>query len=85
MAGRAGGIPMQFPNGYESYLVSTANGLATRVVELFADPSRRRAFGEAGREHVRRGYLLPRLLRDELRLIKGVLDGSATSPPERLR
>lgn len=75
VAGRAGGIPMQFPAGYERYLVTTAEECAERIVELVAEPQRREAFGRAAREHVRRGYLLPRLLRDELRLVKDVLEG----------
>ncbi len=76
VAGRAGGIPMQFPAGYEKYLVATIEECAARVVELVGDAPRRKAFGQAAREHVRRGYLLPRLLRDELRLVKSVLDGA---------
>jgi hypothetical protein len=33
---------------------------------------KRAAFGRAGREHVRQKFLAPRLLRDELQLIKAV-------------
>jgi trehalose synthase len=66
---------MQFPAGYESCLVDSGEELAARVVELLRDAPRRRRFGAAAREHVRRGYLLPRLLRDELRLIRSVLGG----------
>lgn len=73
VAGRAGGIPMQFPSGYERFLVSSAEELAGRIVELLGDAGLRRTFGAAAREHVRRDYLLPRLLRDELKLIKQVL------------
>jgi trehalose synthase len=73
VAGRAGGIAMQFPSGYERYLVDGPEELAARVVELVGDSGLRRAFGAAAREHVRRHFLLPRLLRDELRLIKRVL------------
>ncbi len=76
VAGRAGGIPMQFPPGYEQYLVTTVEDCAARMVELLGDERRREEFGQAAREHVRRGYLLPRLLRDELSLIKSVLSGS---------
>jgi hypothetical protein len=43
------------------------------MVELLLDPERRRAFGSAARDHVRRSFLLPRLVRDELRLFKDVL------------
>ena len=77
IAGRAGGIPMQFPPGYERYLVATVEESAARMVELIGDPTRRQAFGQAAREHVRSRFLLPRLLRDELRLMKTVLGGSA--------
>jgi len=76
IAGRAGGIPMQFPAGYERYLVGTVEESAARIVELIGDPSRRQAFGQAAREHVRRRFLLPRLLRDELKLMKTVLGRS---------
>ncbi len=79
VAGRAGGIPMQYPAGYERYLVQTVEECAARMVELLADAQRREAFGRAAREHVRRGYLLPRLLRDELRLVKSVLEGPRSS------
>ena len=77
VAGRAGGIPMQFPPGYEKYLVTTTEECAARIRTLLNDSAERRAFGEAAREHVRNQYLLPRLLRDELRLIKSVLTGTS--------
>ena len=74
VAGRAGGIPMQFPAGYEDYLIDSTEELAAHLVELLADAPRRAAFGAAAHEHIRKNFLLPRLLRDELRLIKDVLD-----------
>jgi trehalose synthase len=73
IAGRAGGIPMQFPPGYEHYLIDSVEECASRMVELMGDAEQRRAFGRAAHEHVRAGFLLPRLLRDELRLIKSLL------------
>lgn len=75
VAGRAGGIPMQFPAGYDRYLVEGVEACAERMVELLGDPEERRRFGEAAREHVRQGYLLPRLLRDDLALIKSLIGG----------
>jgi trehalose synthase len=78
IAGRAGGIPMQFPPGYDRYLVSSGEEVASRIVELLEDGPRRRAFGQAAREHIRRGYLIPRLLRDELKLIETVLAGATS-------
>ena len=73
IAGRAGGIPMQFPADYERYLVTSAEELASRMVELLQYPAKGAEFGQAAHEHIRRGFLLPRLLRDDLRLIKSVL------------
>lgn len=73
IAGRAGGIPMQFPEEYHRYLIDTVEECADRVLDLLNRPGERGNFGRAGREHVRRHFLLPRLLRDDLRLIKELL------------
>ena len=70
VAGYAGGIPMQYPEGFETNLVESVEACAERVIELLRQPGYRGAFGRAGREHVRKNFLLPRLVRDELRLIK---------------
>jgi trehalose synthase len=73
VAGRAGGIPMQFPQGFERYLVDSVESCAEQVLHLLQHPGERGAFGRAGREHVRQHFMLPRLVRDELRLIKELL------------
>jgi len=70
VAGRAGGIPMQFPTGFERYLVDSVETCAREVVHLLRHAGARGEFGRAGREHVRRRFLLPRLVRDELALVK---------------
>jgi trehalose synthase len=73
VAGHAGGIPMQFPAGFERYLVDSVDECAKRVLDLLHHLGQRGEFGRFGREHVRREFLLPRLARDELRLISEVL------------
>jgi trehalose synthase len=73
VAGRARGIPMQCPPGFERYLVESVGSCAEQVLHLLRHPGERGAFGRAGWEHVRQHFLLPRLLRDELRLIKELL------------
>ncbi len=73
VAGRAGGIPMQFPEGYEDYLVESAQECGERLLYLLDHPDDGADFGKAGKEKVRGEFLLPRLLRDELRLIHDVL------------
>jgi trehalose synthase len=72
VAGRAGGIPLQFPSGYEEYLIGSVEECAEKIVQLIRDPSRCREFGRAAREHVRQHFLLPRLMRDDLRVIKSL-------------
>lgn len=69
VAGRAGGIPLQFPLGYDRCLVSSVDECARQLVHLLDNPSEAAELGRAGRERVRREFLLPRLVRDELRLL----------------
>ena len=74
VAGAAGGIPMQFPAGYEDYLVESVEECAAKLLFLLDHPEVAAEFGRAGREKVCREFLLPRLIRDELRLIRDVLE-----------
>ena len=76
VAGNAGGIPMQFPEEYRKNLIGSVEACAERVIHLLGRPGERGAFGRAGREHVRQHYLLPRLVRDELTLIKQVVQNT---------
>jgi len=76
VAGKAGGIPMQFPESFTQYLINSVEQCAERIVHLLEHVGERGEFGRSGREHVRRHFLIPRLLRDELRLI-GEIVGSA--------
>ncbi len=73
VAGRAGGIPMQFPKGFGHFLVQTTVECSDRILEILDDPAAAKQFGDAAREHVRSHFLLPRLLRDELKLVKDAL------------
>jgi trehalose synthase len=73
VAGRAGGIPMQFPAGYEHYLVESVEDCAAKALYLLEHRDIAESFGRAGKEKIRAEFLLPRLIRDELRLIKDVV------------
>jgi trehalose synthase len=73
VAGRAGGIPLQFPDGFDRYLINNLEDCAAQIVHLLQHLGERGEFGRAGRERVRREFLLPRLARDELRLIRDIL------------
>lgn len=73
VAGKTGGIPIQIPSGYERFLVSDVDQCADQISYLLDNPHAAARFGRAGREHVRRQFLLPRMVRDELRLMKALV------------
>ena len=68
VAGAVGGIPLQIEDGVTGYLVSSSAECAQRCLEILEDPAEGRRLALAGKEHVRREFLTPRLLRDYLRL-----------------
>ncbi len=69
VAGRAGGIPLQMPEGVGGILVDSVEECAKGMLELLRDRELAAQLGEAGRAHVREHFLLPRLLLEELRLL----------------
>lgn len=69
VAGKAGGIPLQLKDGESGFLIETVEECAARTVYLLRNPEQARAMGQRGHEWVRRNYLIPRLIRDELRLL----------------
>jgi trehalose synthase len=73
VAGHAGGIPLQFPAGYEDYLVESVEDCAAKLLFLLDHPDFAQSFGRAGQAKIRTEFLLPRLIRDEIRLIKDVV------------
>jgi trehalose synthase len=73
VAGHAGGIPMQFPVGYEDYLVESVEDCAAKILHLLDHAEIAENFGRAGKSKIRAEFLLPRLIRDELTLIKQVV------------
>lgn len=83
VAGRAGGIPLQLADGVGGYLVDSVEECAERVLELLSDPAAGRRLAFAGRELVRRRFLLPRLIGDELRLYADLLE-QHPAPPRTL-
>jgi trehalose synthase len=74
-----GGIPLQIEDGENGYLVEPTDIAATaeRITRLLTDGTRKRRFGERGRETVRERFLLPRLLVDYLGLLSDVSRSSA--------
>ena len=77
VAGRAGGIPMQMPEGVGGLLVDSVEDCAAAMLELLNDRELRDQLGQSGRERVREHFLLPRLLMEELRLLATLDTGGA--------
>jgi trehalose synthase len=69
VAGRAGGIPMQMPEGIGGLLVDSVEQCASAMLKLLNDRELTEQLGHSGRAHVRERFLLPRLLMDELALL----------------
>lgn len=74
IGGNVGGIRVQIINGKCGYLVNSVEECADRIVELIQDPQKAEEMGRFGHDHIRKHFLLPRLIRDELRLMVDILE-----------
>ncbi|HEX8648879.1 MAG TPA: glycosyltransferase [Thermoleophilaceae bacterium] len=68
IGGDVGGIPLQVQDGETGFLVSSPEECADRSLRILQEPELGKQLGRAGKEHVRRHFLTPRLLRDWLRI-----------------
>jgi trehalose synthase len=69
IGGRVGGIPIQVRDGETGYLVNNVEECARRVGDVLRDPTLGKELGRRGKEYVRAHFLMPRLLRDYLRVM----------------
>ncbi len=69
VGGAAGGITIQVIYDVTGYTVNSVEGAAFRIRYLLANPEVIAKMGEAGREHVRREFLITRNLADYLTLL----------------
>ncbi|HEY3247754.1 MAG TPA: glycosyltransferase [bacterium] len=83
VAGATGGIPLQMHDRVGGFLVTTTEQCADRILYLLQHPAEAATIAAAGMEHVRAQFLMPRLLRDELRLLADVLERAPAPPGER--
>jgi trehalose synthase len=72
IGGDVGGIPLQVEDGKTGYLVNSAEECAERCLGILRDPDLGKQLGRAGKEHVRKHFLTPRLLRDWLGIFQGL-------------
>jgi trehalose synthase len=68
VAGRVGGIVVQIEDRVTGWLVDSPEECAAACIEALDDPVTAREMALRGKEHVRRNFLTPRLLRDWLAL-----------------
>ena len=68
VAGAVGGITVQIEDGATGWLVDSPARCAQACIEILRDPQEARERALRGKEHVRRNFLTPRLLRDWLAL-----------------
>jgi trehalose synthase len=73
VASRVGGIPMQIAAG-GGILIDTIPEAASACIKLLKDPEFAREMGRRGKEHVREHFLMPRQLRENLRLYANLLN-----------
>jgi trehalose synthase len=66
----AGGLAAQIVDGATGYTVHSVEGMAFRARHLLNNPSLIQRMGGAGREHVRRNFLVTRHLSDYLTLMR---------------
>jgi trehalose synthase len=80
IGGNVGGIPLQVRNGISGYLVDDVEECAERSLDIVRDPALGKALGRRGKEHVRKNFLMPRYLRDYLRIMHASLNGGPPAP-----
>jgi trehalose synthase len=68
IGGNVGGIPLQVQDGVTGFLVDSVEQCAERTLEILADPALGKTLGRRGKEHVRTHFLMPRYLRDYLKI-----------------
>ena len=73
IGGNVGGIKIQIENGKNGFLVSNPKETAQRIVQLIKNPDLSFRLGKNAQQTVREKFLMPRLLKDYLKLFKELL------------
>lgn len=69
VARRVGGIPLQIIDGITGFLCDSPEQMVEKTVYLLTNPKEAEKMGEAGREHIRRNFLITLQLKQDLQLI----------------
>lgn len=75
VASKVGGIPLQVIDGENGFLHSPRDldGFSSSIIKLLKDEKLRATMGKAGKEHVKKNFLITRLMLDWLYLMNKVL------------
>ncbi len=75
VASNVGGIPIQVIDGYDGFLHEPKDysGFSRSIIKLLKDDKLRKKFGENGKEHVKKNFLITRLISDWLTLFENAL------------
>ena len=75
VASNVGGIPLQVIDGENGFLHNPhdLNGFSSSIIKLLKDENLRATMGKAGKEHVKKNFLITRLMLDWLYLMNKVL------------
>jgi len=73
IGGNVGGIKLQIKDGKNGFLVSSPKEAAKRIVQLIKNPKLAEELGKEAKETVREKFLMPRLLRDHLKLYQKLI------------
>ncbi len=83
VATNAGGIPLQIDDGKSGFLTQGTLQCAQRIEYLLKRPATAKAMGAAGVEKVRKHFLIPRLMLDELRMLRAMTRAEKTVRPPK--
>jgi trehalose synthase len=75
VGGNVGGIPIQIDEGVSGFLVSSVEQCALRTTEILQDGDLGSTLGRSAKERVRSHFLMPRYLRDYLRIFTEIAEG----------
>jgi len=80
VASNVGGISLQIKNGENGFLIEPydTKGFAKRIMEILQNPELAEEIGRAGKEVVRRNFLITRLLSDYLDLLNDLIGDRPT-------
>jgi len=73
IGGDVGGIKLQIENGKNGFLVSNFSQAAEKITELIRNPQLAERIGKKAKTSVQKKFLMPRLLRDYLKLFQKVI------------